>query len=223
MEENTSLNVLGCFPEGLNMLFELADESKNIRTFNILKNIPVENPEFYVPNKKYQVNTFNCYESHNKFNHNDGYVFSVVGTKSKEIVFNYFKQKIQIENKQFLNLIHPTAFISGSTHFNYGIQVESMCSISVLSNLGFGVNIKRNCSIGHHCSIGNFVTINPGVTICGFVKIGKNTAIGAGTSIKDGVTIGANSIIGIGSVVVKDIPDNSVAYGNPCKVHRKNG
>jgi maltose O-acetyltransferase len=36
------------------------------------------------------------------------------------------------------------------------------------------------------------------------------------------VTIGDNVIIGAGSVVTKSIPDNVVAYGNPCKVIRKN-
>lgn len=35
------------------------------------------------------------------------------------------------------------------------------------------------------------------------------------------VTIGSNVVIGAGSVVVKDIPDNSVAVGNPCRVIRK--
>ena len=34
--------------------------------------------------------------------------------------------------------------------------------------------------------------------------------------------IGKNSIIGAGSVVTKDIPDNVIAYGNPCKIIRKN-
>lgn len=42
-----------------------------------------------------------------------------------------------------------------------------------------------------------------------------------GANIIDGVKIGANTIIGV-SLVVKDIPSNVVAYGNPCKVIRDN-
>ena len=53
------------------------------------------------------------------------------------------------------------------------------------------------------------------------VHIGENVWIGAGTIIVPGVTIGKNSVIGAGSVVVKDIPDNVVAVGNPCRVLRK--
>ena len=42
--------------------------------------------------------------------------------------------------------------------------------------------------------------------------------IGGGAVICPGVKIGKNSVIGAGSVVVKDIPPNSIAVGNPCRV-----
>lgn len=50
------------------------------------------------------------------------------------------------------------------------------------------------------------------------VSIGNDVWIGAGVSILPGVKIGNNCVIGAGSVVNKDIPDNSLAVGNPCKV-----
>lgn len=53
------------------------------------------------------------------------------------------------------------------------------------------------------------------------VSIGDNVWIGGNTVICPGVTIGSNCVIGAGSVVTKDIPDWSVAAGNPCKVIRK--
>lgn len=52
----------------------------------------------------------------------------------------------------------------------------------------------------------------------GRVVIEDNCFIGVNTIILKGVTIGKNSIIGAGSLVCKDIPENSVAAGNPCKV-----
>ena len=53
------------------------------------------------------------------------------------------------------------------------------------------------------------------------VHIGENAWIGANTVIVPGVSIGKNTIIGAGSVVTKDIPDNVIAVGNPCRVLRE--
>ncbi|MBC7450108.1 MAG: sugar O-acetyltransferase [Cytophagales bacterium] len=53
------------------------------------------------------------------------------------------------------------------------------------------------------------------------IRIGDNVWLGGGTIVCPGVTIGENSIIGAGSVVVKDIPANVVAVGNPCRIIKK--
>ena len=50
------------------------------------------------------------------------------------------------------------------------------------------------------------------------VTIGNNVWIGGSVTILPDVTIGDNVTIGAGSVVTKDIPSNSIAVGNPCKV-----
>lgn len=54
------------------------------------------------------------------------------------------------------------------------------------------------------------------------VVIGNDVWIGGGAIIMPGVTIGNNVVIGAGSVVTKDIPDHTVAFGNPCRVVREN-
>ena len=55
------------------------------------------------------------------------------------------------------------------------------------------------------------------------IHIGKNCWLGAGVIVLPGVTIGDNTVVGAGSVVTKDLPDNVVAYGNPCRVIRPIG
>ena len=53
------------------------------------------------------------------------------------------------------------------------------------------------------------------------VIIGKNVWIGGNCCILPGVKIGDNTIIGAGSIVTKDIPENVIAAGNPCKIIRE--
>lgn len=84
-----------------------------------------------------------------------------------------------------------------------------------------------------HITIGDHVTLAPRVHILAHdastklflgytrvenTRIGNNVFIGAGAIILPGVTIGDNVVIGAGSVVSQDIPDNSVAVGNPARV-----
>ena len=109
-----------------------------------------------------------------------------------------------------------------------------------------GSNIYMNFNItlvdDGHIYIGDWAKFGPNVTIATpghpilpelrrghvlqynkDVHIGAGVWIGAGTVVAPGVTIGDNSVIGAGSVVVRDIPANVVAVGNPCKVIREIG
>ena len=83
---------------------------------------------------------------------------------------------------------------------------------------GSNVFIAPNCgfyTVNHPLDAENR---NKGLEHALPITVGDNVWIGAGCSILPGVTIGDNAVIGAGSVVVKDIPANVLAVGNPCKV-----
>ena len=114
------------------------------------------------------------------------------------------------------------------------------------SHVHMGSNIYANFNLtlvdDGHIYIGDWVKFGPNVTIVTAghpvlpelrkeptlqfnkdVHIEECVWIGAGGIVLPGVTIGRNSVIGAGSVVTKDIPENVVAVGNPCRVMRPIG
>lgn len=86
---------------------------------------------------------------------------------------------------------------------------------------GDNVFIAPNCGFytaGHPI---DYEIRNKGLEYAKPIKVGNNVWIGGNVVVLPGVTIGDNVVIGAGSVVNKDIPSDSVAVGNPCKVIKK--
>ena len=89
--------------------------------------------------------------------------------------------------------------------------------------ISFGDNVLVAPQCGFHTS-GHPIdaqTRNAAIEYARPIKVGNDVWIGAGVHVCPGVTIGNNVVIGAGSVVVRDIPDNSIAVGDPCKVIKK--
>ncbi|MCG1009614.1 sugar O-acetyltransferase [Salinicoccus sp. ID82-1] len=129
----------------------------------------------------------------------------------------------------------------------FGYHVEGL-SIRAPFFCDYGINIRvgRNFYANHNCvfldvakiTIGDDVLLGPNVSLITVnhpidpekrrqkleygkpITIGDNVWIGADVTVNPGVTIGENAVIGSGSVVVKDVPANTVAAGNPCRVIR---
>lgn len=134
--------------------------------------------------------------------------------------------------KEMFAEIGEGCYIEPPLHANFGGR-----------HVHFGKNVYANFNLtlvdDTHIYVGDHTMIGPNVTIAsaghpilpelrekGYqfnmpVHIGKNCWIGAGVVIVPGINIGDNTVIGAGSIVTKDIPANSVAVGNPCRVIRE--
>ena len=110
-------------------------------------------------------------------------------------------------------------------HISVGRRFFANFNLTVLDEarvtIGDDCFIGPNASIYTACHSTNPVERNTRKEWARPVTIGDNVWIGGSTTILPGVTIGNNVTIGAGSVVVHDIPDNSIAVGNPCRVVKK--
>ena len=138
----------------------------------------------------------------------------------------------------------------GSIGNNVSVGTPFLCDYGCNIHIGDNVSVNMNCTFVdcNKITIGDNVLIASNVQLytathpvelaeryvanleteqlirCTYalpIKIGNGCWLGGGVIVLPGVTIGDGSVIGAGSVVTKDIPENSLAVGNPCRVIRK--
>ena len=133
--------------------------------------------------------------------------------------------------KEIIGKCGENIWIETPFHCDYGWNIEvgeNFFANYNLTILDVGkVVIGKNAQIAPNVSIytaGH--PVHPDSRNTGYeygigVTIGDNVWLGGNTVINPGVTIGNNVVIGAGSVVTKDLPDDVIAVGNPCRVLRK--
>ena len=106
--------------------------------------------------------------------------------------------------------------IGENFYSNYNLIILDCAKVLIGDNVMIGPNVSIYTA-GHPV---HYEIRNQGYEYTVPVSIGNNVWIGGNAVINPGVSIGDNSVIGSSSVVTKDIPDNVIAAGNPCKVLR---
>ena len=132
--------------------------------------------------------------------------------------------------RQILGKTGRYVHIEAPFHCDYGYNIE--VGENFFANYNFTVLDVGRVRIGENAQIAPNVSIytaghpvHPDSRNSGYeygigITIGDNVWIGGNACIMPGVTIGNNVVIGGGSVVTRDIPDNVIAAGNPCRVIR---
>ena len=130
------------------------------------------------------------------------------------------------KNKRFTNWKRPKITDGIPTKYNWIVQHPDKLLLFENTDIGaftyinakYGVVIEEDVQIGSHCSVYSVSTID---NKQGKITLKKNCKIGSHTTILPGVTIGANSIVGAHSLVLNNIPKNSLAMGVPAKIVKK--
>ena len=138
-------------------------------------------------------------------------------------VKNYWKKNKIIKETnlpldRFERIIHPSASVSRMSSIGYGSVILQNATVASNVKIGNHVIILPSSVISHDDIISDHTCITGGVCISGKVIIGNSCYIGTNASIISNIKIGDYCLIGMGSVVLNNIPDCSVAIGNPVKI-----
>ena len=150
----------------------------------------------------------------------------------------------QEKREEILNKLIPQrkngVYIQGPIYFDYGVftsfgencfvnfnfTVLDICPVEIGDNVLIGPNVTlvtplhplkyedRNIKMRDDGTLYDYEYAKP-------IKIGSNCWLASNVTVIGGVTIGNGCVIGAGSVVTRDIPDNCLAVGNPCRVVRQ--
>ena len=165
----------------------------------------------------------------------DGLSQERLENKKKIFAFNHLEpDKIEEKEKLLKEILGKTGKyvnIEAPFHCDYGYNIE--VGENFFANYNFTVLDVGKVRIGANAQIAPNVSIytaghpvHPDSRNSGYeygidITIGDNVWIGGNACIMPGVTIGNNVVIGAGSVVTKDLPDNVIAVGNPCRIVRE--
>lgn len=144
-----------------------------------------------------------------------------------EIEYTCRNSAIPLLNILDLNArIEPGAIIRDGTIIHERVIVLMGAIINVGAEIGEETMIDMGAIIGACAKIGKYCHIGANAVIAGVLEppsakpcvIEDHVLVGANAVILEGVRIGENSVIGAGSIVLQDIPPNSVVVGNPGKI-----
>lgn len=151
---------------------------------------------------------------------------SVLVKQLNSLTLVEFAQKQELI-RQLLGTVGSNPFIGDNFHCDFGLNIH----------VGDNFHADYNCTmldvaeihIGHNCLIGPDVGIYTaghrlqpeGRTLDGYglpITIGNDVWIGGHSTILPGVTIGDGSVVSAGSVVIKDVPPQTLVGGNPANI-----
>ncbi len=137
----------------------------------------------------------------------------------RHIIFNQILNLVP--NFKFVNAIHPSVIIGNNVKLGVGITAMAGVIFNPKSEIGNFTFFATGAQIEHDCIISDFASVSAGSVTGGYVKLGKFSALTLGVTVLDRLEIGENTVVGAGSLVLKSLPSDVLAYGNPANIIRK--
>ena len=112
---------------------------------------------------------------------------------------------------------HPSAHVAANVHMAVDTYIGPNAVVLPGASIGPHASLRAGCYISHDVSVGAFGFVGPNATLSGRASLGEGAHLGPNAVVMEETSIGRFAVVGIGSVVVKDVPDSAIVFGNPAR------
>lgn len=118
---------------------------------------------------------------------------------------------------RFATVIHPLAYVAASARIGAGCIVAPFATVGAHAELAENVVLTFYASVAHDARVGEGSALSPYSVANGGAVLGRASFLGAGSVVNPMKRVGEYARVAAGSVVYRDVPDRSLASGNPAK------
>ena len=142
-------------------------------------------------------------------------VCAIANYNVKKSIVNKLKSN---KNIKFATLIHPSTVLNRTVGVGEGCIIYPNVIATTNINIGNHVIISPKAGIGHDTVVKDYCNLLWNVNISGNVVLKEGVLVGSGATVIQGLEVGEGAILGAGAIVIRDIPMNKVAVGNPTRL-----
>jgi acetyltransferase EpsM len=126
---------------------------------------------------------------------------------------------LKIPENKWINIIDSTAVVpNGYCKIGNGVLFAPLSQLSTDTTISDNCMLLPNSFVGHDSFLDRFAHIATNAVVGANVHVGKAVHIGSNATIREKIKIGDFSLVGAGSVVLQDVPENTIVVGNPARL-----